>query len=434
MRLRFAVPALLLTVLVVAAVPAVGSAAPKHNRGLTINVTPNPIVTGDPVLIYGQLGSSNPAHKLVVLYQRVNPAGHFTLLAATTTDSFGFYDFKRTDATTNRSYYVVSQGGLHSRTAYERVAAEVSLSASASTPDTNHPVVFTGHVKPELFHVGEHVYLQAQSGPNGDDWHTLKVGTIDANSNYSITYRFLTAGERELRVLFRGDVRNAGAASDVETVTVEQAQNPSFTIHSSAQAITAGGSAVISGVLYKNAAGTVVDPGQPVQLWGHERGAPYVVLQSATTGTNGAYTFTVTPAHNVVYQVRTVPPSVTTPIRATAQLFEAVRYGVTLTASSPTAVVGQPVTLSGTVAPPTSGHAIYLQRLGADNEWHTVKVGLIQTGSTYQFTWRFGSAGTHVFRTVVPGDAFNASGHSPAVTIPVSQPPVSVLPTAPFGR
>src|SRR5947209_19629838 len=54
MRPRFAVLASLLAALTALAAPTAGSAAPKHNRGLTINVTPDPILAGDPVLIYGQ--------------------------------------------------------------------------------------------------------------------------------------------------------------------------------------------------------------------------------------------------------------------------------------------------------------------------------------------------------------------------------------------
>jgi hypothetical protein len=118
-------------------------------------------------------------------------------------------------------------------------------------------------------------------------------------------------------------------------------------------------------------------------------------------------------------------------VRTTAQAFEAVRDVVTITPSSTTSTVGQTVTLTGTVKPSRVGHDIYLQRFGADGDWHTVKVGRVLLGSTYQFTWTFGNPGTAIFRTAVPGDAFNASGHSPAVSITVQPAPISALPPAP---
>ena len=36
-------------------VPSLASAAPRHNHHLTIGATPNPIATGDGVLVYGRL-------------------------------------------------------------------------------------------------------------------------------------------------------------------------------------------------------------------------------------------------------------------------------------------------------------------------------------------------------------------------------------------
>ena len=57
MRLRFTVLASIVTALMALAIPGVGNAAPKHNRGLTINATPNPILAGEGVLIYGQLNN-----------------------------------------------------------------------------------------------------------------------------------------------------------------------------------------------------------------------------------------------------------------------------------------------------------------------------------------------------------------------------------------
>ena len=73
MRLRFALLGSLLAVLVAVVAPNIASAAPQHNRGLTINATPNPIIAGEGVLIYGQLRGGNVAGQTIKLYHRVNP-------------------------------------------------------------------------------------------------------------------------------------------------------------------------------------------------------------------------------------------------------------------------------------------------------------------------------------------------------------------------
>ena len=108
MRPRFVVLASLLAALVAVSVPAIASAAPRHNRGLTINATPNPIIAGDGVLIYGQLRGSDIANKPVVLYHRLATQPRFTIIGVTRTDSHGFYEFTRAEGVvlTNRSWFV----------------------------------------------------------------------------------------------------------------------------------------------------------------------------------------------------------------------------------------------------------------------------------------------------------------------------------------
>ncbi len=438
MRLRFAVFASVLAAFAAVAAPGVANAAPRHNHGLSINATPNPLITGQGVLIYGQLNGAHNAGRRIYLFHRVNPSPFFTLVGVTTTDRFGFYDFQRAEGVvlTNRSWFVRAlslPGNIHSRTVHERVAAAVSLTASASTTDTKTPVVFSGHVDPVGFHVGERVALQEQVSPTNDTWRTIKGGVIDSSSNYSISYRFRVPGAYTLRAEFPGDVRNTAAVSDNTVgVTVDQTQNPTFTINSSSPIIIDGRSATISGVLYLPGPTATTpltpDPNVNVTLFGHIPGQPFTPLGNVYTGTNGSYSFTVRPSSNTVYYVRTThaPP----PVRRTAELFEGVSDLVSLTASSPTAMVGRTVTFTGNVTPDKAGDVVDLQQLGKDGSFHTVAERLINGASAYRFVWRFGNQWTFTFRTMVPGDPFNLSGTSTPVTVTVTLPPlVSALPT-----
>jgi phage protein U len=426
-RPRLAVPASLLAVLVAAVLPSVGSAAPKHNHGLTINATPNPIVTGDQVLIYGQLNLKHPGNRLIVLFHRVNPSKQFSPVQTTHTNAVGFYEFPRADGvvTTNRNWFVLGPNGTHSRTVHELVAAQVTLAASSATGDTNHKLTFSGSVAPN--HAGERVVLQSQVGLKGDDWRDVASGRIGPGSNYSISHRFLQPGDRDLRVLFAGDARNVRAVSDPVTVTIQQMQNATFTINASSQNIDEGSNVTISGVLYAKGSTSTPAGGQAVQLWGHQANAPYKEIGSATTDpTTGAYSFTASPTHNEVYEVRTAMA----PLRRTAQVFEGVRDVVSISASSSSATVGEKVLFTGVVAPDKTGHVIYLQRLGADNDWHTVKESRVLAGSTYSIGWTLGYPGAKQFRTLVPGGDYNTSGHSAPVTV-TAVLAVSSLPPAP---
>lgn len=419
MRPRFVVLASLLAALTALSAPSFAQAAPRHNRGLTINVTPNPILAGEAVLIYGQLNGSPVAGQTVVLYHHLAGSDRgYTRVSSTTTDSRGFYSFPRAEdvVTTDRSWYVREAGvhSIHSRTVYERVAALVSLAPSVTSQDTEHPVVFTGHVTPD--HAGERVALQEQVG-SSDDWRTLKLGRLGPGSNYSISYRWRVAGDHDVRVVFPGDLRNVRGASDPVTVTIQQAQIPGFTINTSAPIVSDGQPVTISGV---GPAST------PVTLYARSPGqGSYMPVANTTTGADGTYTLTPQmPTQNTLYQVRTTFP----PAHHSAVLFEGVRDVVTMSSSSSTSAVGGKVTFDGTVLPDKAGHVIYLERLGADGDWHVVEIGFVRGTSTFQFAWRFGTAGTTTFRARITSDSDNVGAASAPVSVTVAPAPTSSLP------
>jgi hypothetical protein len=425
MRLRIAVLASALSALVLVALPGISNAAPHHNHGLTISATPNPIVAGDAVLIYGQLNLPAQANQTIRLYHRINPKPYFTLIGVTKTNAQGFYEFTRAEdvVVTNRSWFVRGPDATHSRTVHERVAAAVSLAAASTSGDTLHRLAFTGHVTPD--HAGQVVYLQAEKGAS-DDWTTLKSARLGPGSNYAIAYRWRTPGERDVRVLLRADLRNTAAASTPVAVTIQQTQVPDFTIGSSAPITSIGQPATISGSL-DQAGGTTGEPNTSVTLWaGPGIDGPFTAIQSVITGTDGSYSFTEQPTQNQVYFVRTT----FSPFRHTAKLFEGVQDAVTLSSSSSTSTVGGTVTFSGSVAPDKAGHVIYLERVGNDADWHLVKVGLVNSSSNFQFGWTFGTAGAKTFRVRITGGGVNVGGASSPVTVTVSPSPVASLPAA----
>jgi len=426
MRLRIALLAAMASTLVAVAVPSIAAAAPHHNRGLTIHAAPNPIMAGDGVLIYGQLNGNDVSSKRIVLYHHISGSHTgFTRISVTTTDSHGFYEFTRAEGIvqTNRSWFVTAPAlpGVHSRTIHERVAALVGLTASSQTADTSTPIVFSGHVDPN--HRFEQVLLQQQNGASGK-WKTIKTAVLGRGSNYVVKHRFRVPGEHNVRVVFPGDHRNIQGVSAVVTVTIQQAEVPDFTIGTSDPVISYGQSATISGTLYMKGTKTP-QPSTPVTLCSSTLPVVQFTCDTAgITGTDGGYSFTVAPVHNEVYQVMVT----LSPDRKTARLFEGVRDLVTLSASPSTVAAGQPVTLTGTATPDKTGDTVYLQRFGADGNWHMVASRQILPGSTFKFVRVPGNPGTRTFRAQIPGDSGNAGGASPAVTVTVTPAPPSALP------
>ncbi len=425
MRLRFPVLAAALAAVACAAVPAIASAAPHSNRALTIHATPSSIIAGEPVFIFGRLEGRGSANQVVHLWHRINPSTKFTIISTTRTDSAGRYEFTRAEGVvnTNRSWFVRGPVYTHSHTIHERVAAEVTLSPSANEGTTRHAFTFTGHITPD--HAGSRVALQVQRGAS-NDWTTVKTGRVGSDSNYSIEYAWRTAGPREVRVAFAGDSRNTAAVSDPAAIVVDQRQAPYFTINTSDAIVTNGSSATISGTVDKPGT-SVAESGVTVSLFARQPGAaPFSVVQTTTTSSTGTYSFTVQDTTNELYQARTT----VAPVQSSAVVFQGVQDALTMSSSSATSTVEGQVTFSGTVAPGKAGHAIYLQKLGRDGQWHTVETSTVTPSSTYSFGWTFGTAGTKQFRARITGDPANVGGASAPVSVAVSQPPLSTLPTS----
>ncbi|HTU97361.1 MAG TPA: hypothetical protein VMF14_16045 [Solirubrobacteraceae bacterium] len=426
MRLRITVLACALAALVSAAAPSIAGAGPIHNRGLTIHAVPQHIIAGESVLIFGQLKGPDHANQLITLYHRLNPNPGFTVIGTTRTNANGQYEFTRQlgIVDTNREWFVRGPGTTHSRTVHERVDALVSLAASSASGLTRHPIVFSGHVTPD--HTGGVVALQQQKG-SSNNWTTIKTARIGAGSNYTISHAWRVPGAYDVRVKFRGDARNTPAASDITSVVIEQTEVPGFSINSSDPIVQNGQAFTISGVL-DSPGSTTGEPNTSVSLYAKvpQSNAPYREVMTATTGSDGSYSFAnLTSTTNELYLVRTT----FAPRRHSAVLFQGVQDVVNMSSSSSTSTVDGHIVFTGSVSPEKAGHAIYLQKLGKDGDWHTVEVSFVNSASTFQFGWTFGAAGTKEFRARITGGPANVGGASAPVTIVVSQPPLSTLPT-----
>ena len=410
-RVRVALPCALAAL---AAVPAAAMAA-DQTIGLTISATPDPIVAGTGVLIYGQLDSGSPAGQTIRLYHRIAGARHFSLIATTPTDGHGFYEFTRAEGVvmTNRAWYVVGPDGTRSGVVHERVASTATLTESATETTTGQKVLFSGTVAPAR--PGERVLIQEQSSITGTGWRTIAHGRTNAGGAFSIVHAFRTAGEETLRAFVPNTPRNVSGSSDAVTLAVQQTQNPSFTINSSAPQLTVGQPATISGVLDQNGSTGTPRPGVAIELLAASAGSGFQEQAAGLTGPDGRYTFVVTPLHNTAYRV----VKVATPKAATATLFEAVADRIDLSASKSSPAAGEPVTFSGLVTPDHTGHAVFLQVQTPRGGWQNVQGTTLTRGSRYSLAYAFGQPGSYTVRARIFGGPENVGAASDPQTIAV---------------
>jgi hypothetical protein len=454
--------ALALTSLAVLA-PAGASAAHNQVRGLhriTIHAQPNPILAGEPVVIFGRLLGSNDQDRLVVLYHRAagSPLG-FVPVQTTDTDVNGAYEFSRADGRvdTNREWYVASAGAV-SRVVTERVASLVTLSVTGpggqsepdgSVLDTGKGYVYTfaGSDAPGV--PGARILLQRQAASGGlNDWVTIGRGTLDANGDFSIAHSFVipssSGGDANVRVLVPADGTNIASPSESFSYEIEQTQNPKLTILPSSYVIEEGSKDTINGV---DAAGA----GQLLTLYAHVAHEQARPIATTISGAGGNYSFPVGPVYSTYYRVTSSssvagqlstgptgtsgssgPTGPTTAVARSATTsavaFVGVRVVLSVQTTATTINQGQSVTFSGSVNPDETGRNIYLERLGATGtQWHTIASGVVGPNSQYSLSWSFYELGSETLRVAMVGSPENQGNATSPVNITVNAVPVTAL-------
>jgi hypothetical protein len=423
MHLRKLVP-LIGSTLAVSALPAAPALAESHpspngSHSLTISVSENPIVEGQPIVIYGRLNAGNDGDRRVVLYHRGDYSSTFTPVQQTTTDQSGYYAFTRLPekVISNRSWYVRSLG-VRSATVREHVYAQLSIAGSSAAGSTvltgpHDPVRFSGTVTPA--NVGQELVLQRQEANGGEDWHTIQRGRVGPGGQYAFVHEFRYPGDANIRVLLRADGLNIASPSDVLAYEIEQAENPALTIESSANPLVIGQPETISGALEGSADASVT-------LYGRTAGGLFAALATTTTGQDGEYAFPAqTPQSSTAYQVRS--SSVQSNV-----LFVGVKYVVSAGTATTSIAQGQLVTLSGSVAPTSPGHVVDLQQQAASGQWVTVQRSLTSGESTFTLSRPLFVTGIVSLRAFVPGGPSNQGSASAPVVVTVTPVSAGQLP------
>jgi hypothetical protein len=394
------------------AISAVASAtaAPHHNKGLTIAANPNPIVSGEGVEIYGALTGTTVGDQPIELWHKVAGAKKFTEISSTTTAPDGSYEFTRAEGKvlTNRDWYETGPDKTHSKTIEEKVQSVVTLLESTANTTTGEKVVFTGTISPA--HVHETVRLQEQGSLYGDTWHTIATAKSTSLSSFKITKRFSVPNNYTLRAEVGSDARNVASSSDSVTLNVQQKEIAGFTLNTSAPIIAEGGSAELSGVL-----SAATSTPTAVELYSSTAGAKFKKVSGTTTGLGGSYTFTVSPVHNTVYQVRSATAH-------SAKLYEGVADVISSEYNTTSPALGTAFTVTGKVSPSKVGHWIYLQELRPSGAWTTIVGGKVTTGSEFSLSYAFGQAGIYSVRVRIFGGPENVGGASPTTVITVPTP------------
>jgi hypothetical protein len=446
------VPIAAATAMLLALSPAGASARQVQRRSGTgrpchikLEVPNGPITSGESATIIGTLtcpANEVAAGRQVLLYQHAANRGAFALVGNATSEAtkepnVAAFAINPPVFEVNSVFFATSQGAKSAHRAIK--VAPVVTPTPPTPPDgaqlftgggrlsrVQNTVTFTGKVSP--LDRGAIVGLQRENATANEEWHRIApVGTVNVNGEYSITHTFGVPGDASIRIVIHPRNRlNVAGASTPASYEISQAQNPLFTIESTADPLIWGHSVGIKGVV-KGAA-----PKTPLTLLSRVKGGSFAPVATGETGEGGAYEFTQTPLRNTLYRVTDATAS-------SAVLFEGVKYSLTVSSPPSSVAETQPVAFSGTVLPALARHVIYLERQNPSHiGWHVIDIGTVGSPASpaeaapFSIVHAFNAAGPELLRVKIPGDPGNQGVASAPFELSVAQSPASTLrPEAP---
>ncbi|HEV3047979.1 MAG TPA: hypothetical protein VGY13_11545 [Solirubrobacteraceae bacterium] len=438
-----------LTLSCAAAASAAGRLGPRIHPNLTpahgchnkLELLSRVIHEGTPATALGKLScavKTEEENQPVKLYERAVGAATFTEVGSGTTDENGEYKVESTAITSNSALYTLA-GDIRSPLRPLRVIAEVKLEGPTegvlfTAPfGRRHsiPAVFKGTVTPSeaLSHHerGAVVVLQRQNALTGNGWLDIGQARVSSTGAFTIPHDFVVPGPANIRVVVLASRFNVTSPSNILNYEISQAENPALTITSTHDPISYGQSTTIEGVLAGAKEGT------PVVLLSRTAHTPdkFTQVAKTTTEAGGKYVFpSQSPTTGTFYKVNGGG-------QVSAQLYEAVKYLLTVTSVTPGTTVnqGETLTISGTVEPGVAKHLLYLEREDANGTgFHVVAIGEETTETApgskvfdYTISYVAETPGTAKYLVRIPGDPQNGTTASEPFAIQVLPSPASAL-------
>ena len=254
------------------------------------------------------------------------------------------------------------------------------------------------------------------------------AATTNSGGTYSITDTETAAGTYQFRTTYAGVSSKAPATSSTASVVVSVPDTTSLTISAPSTGIT-GTAFNITGVLTDTTTSTALVG--TVQLQQYVSSA-WQNVKSMTTGSNGAYSFSVSEPSAATYQFRTTyagtsgKTSATSstasvvisvpPVDTTSLTISAPSTGTTNTSFNITGVLTDTTTSTHLIA------TVQLQKM-VSSAWTNVTTQTTDSNGAYSFSDTETAAGTYQFRVTYAGSSTVASATSSTVSVVVSAPP-----------
>ena len=289
-------------------------------------------------------------------------------------------------------------------------ATSTSLAASSGFLRTGEPDTLTATVSGAA-DPGQVAF----TGAGGTAISGCSAVTINAQGKATCTTTWPTTGTKQVTATYTDpggpDPSSTSSAVNI-TVIAHQA---SLSFASAHATIRYGSSDRLYGTLHAD--GTGYNTSGLRVLVQRRAGPGWLTVATVTTGTGGAFSATVKPAHNTTYRAA-YNASSTLLGRTSASRTVHVASSVSIAASSNRIRITATVYFTGLVGPNQHGKQVLLQR-SSGGAWHTVKSGTLSSTSHYRIAMRPTTHADYYWRVYRAGTTANAAGTSPKLKVTV---------------
>ncbi|MGW0230859.1 fibronectin type III domain-containing protein [Actinopolymorpha singaporensis] len=209
---------------------------------------------------------------------------------------------------------------------------------------------------------------------------------------------------------------STGNVSSARVVTIPGSYAPTLSFTTSATSLTYGGAVTMSGRLTDPQGGAL--PSIPVHVQYRSLGSSaWKTLVSGTTSSTGQITASIKPS--ATRDFRLLSDASEQYASATSPVVRVnVAQKVTAASDKSSILLGQTLTITGSVAPSHAGGTVLLQAYYS-GAWHTVKSATLSSSSTYSVSYKPSSKGSKPFRVYRSADTDHLANVSPSLTVTV---------------
>ena len=295
----------------------------------------------------------------------------------------------------------------------EKIESSITCSVNPRSITAGSSVTISGSINPAH---STSVTIKI-SADDGATWNTLASVTTNLLGMYSYGWTPPSSGAYYLKAGWPGDYDHCSAESGVASLKVEK-KGSSITCSVSPRSLIVGSTVTVSGSIAPAHSASVT-----IKI-GVDDGATWSTLITIASASDGSYSYSWIPSAVGTYLVKAswAGNNICEPAESSPASFavEKIQSQISCELSSNSIILGNSVTISGSINPTHSGAGVTIY-YKLNDTWNNLATVTTDLSGTYSYNWIPPSSGTCHLKASWPGNSEYHGAESPIVLLSVEK-------------